>query len=76
MVGLAIAVVPTLATLWRQGALMGAKPADAYSVQVGLGSTMTALDVLEGRMVVVVGLCPVRPAEFIVLRFVQTMPVS
>ena len=65
-----------LNSLWRQGALMGAKPVDAYSVQVGLGSTMTALDVLEGRMVVVVGLCPVRPAEFIVLRFVQTMPVS
>jgi phage tail sheath protein FI len=65
-----------LNSLWRQGALMGAKAADAYSVQVGLGSTMTALDVLEGRMVVVVGLCPVRPAEFIVLRFVQTMPVS
>jgi phage tail sheath protein FI len=61
---------------WRQGALMGAKAADAFSVQVGLGSTMTALDVLEGRMVVVVGLCPVRPAEFIILRFVQTLPVS
>ena len=65
-----------LTSLWRQGALMGAKAADAFSVQVGLGSTMTADDVLEGRMVVVVGLCPVRPAEFIVLRFVQTMPVS
>jgi phage tail sheath protein FI len=65
-----------LTSLWRQGALMGAKAADAFSVQVGLGSTMTAIDVLEGRMVVVVGLCPVRPAEFIVLRFVQTMPVS
>jgi len=65
-----------LTSLWRQGALMGAKASDAFSVQVGLGSTMTALDVLEGRMVVVVGLCPVRPAEFIVLRFVQTMPVS
>ncbi|WEN13748.1 phage tail sheath C-terminal domain-containing protein [Rhodanobacter sp. AS-Z3] len=65
-----------LTSLWRQGALMGAKTSDAFSVQVSLGSTMTALDVLEGRMVVVVGLCPVRPAEFIVLRFVQTMPVS
>jgi phage tail sheath protein FI len=65
-----------LTSLWKQGALMGAKASDAFSVQVGLGSTMTALDVLEGRMVVVVGLCPVRPAEFIVLRFVQTMPVS
>jgi phage tail sheath protein FI len=65
-----------LTTLWRQGALMGAKAADAFSVSVGLGSTMTAIDILEGRMIVVVGLCPVRPAEFIILRFVQTMPVS
>jgi phage tail sheath protein FI len=65
-----------LTTLWRAGALMGSKAADAFSVSVGLGSTMTALDVLEGRMIVVVSLVPVRPAEFIVLRFVQSMPVS
>jgi phage tail sheath protein FI len=65
-----------LTTQWRQGALMGSKPADAFSVSVGLGKTMSGLDVLEGRMIVVVGLCPVRPAEFIVLQFVQTMPVS
>lgn len=65
-----------LATQWRQGALMGSKPSDAFNVSVGLGTTMTALDVLEGRMIVVVAICPVRPAEFIILRFVQTMPVS
>jgi hypothetical protein len=65
-----------LSTLWRQGALMGSKAADAFNVSVGLGKTMSALDVLEGRMIVVVALCPVRPAEFIILRFVQTMPVS
>ncbi len=64
-----------LTTLWTQGALAGAKVSDAFGVSVGLGSTMTALDILEGRMIVVVKLCPVRPAEFIVLRFVQTMPV-
>jgi phage tail sheath protein FI len=65
-----------LTTLWRAGALMGSKVADAFSVSVGLGKTMTAVDVLEGRMIVVIGLCPVRPAEFIILRLVQTMPVS
>jgi phage tail sheath protein FI len=65
-----------LTTLWRQGALMGSKAGDAFNVSVGLGKTMTALDVLEGRMIVVIGLCPVRPAEFIILRIVQTMPVS
>jgi hypothetical protein len=33
-----------LANLWKQGALAGTKPADAYWVSVGLGSTMTATD--------------------------------
>ena len=68
----------------HQAAIVGARPVqktaiahvDSGSVSVGLGKTMTALDVLEGRMIVVIGLCPVRPAEFIILRIVQTMPVS
>ena len=55
--------------LWEQGALAGAKPEAAYYVHVGLGTTMTAQDVLEGRMVVEIGVAAVRPAEFIVLRF-------
>ena len=55
--------------LWEQGALAGAKPEAAYYVHVGLGSTMTPQDVLEGRMVVEIGVAAVRPAEFIVLRF-------
>jgi phage tail sheath protein FI len=65
-----------LSTQWRQGALQGVKEGDAYKVSIGLGSTMTALDVLEGRMIVMIGLCPVRPAEFIILRIVQMLPVS
>ena len=65
-----------LTTLWKQGALMGAKTSDAFYVAVGLGTTMTAIDILEGRMIVQVGLCPVRPAEFIILQIIQTMPVS
>ena len=65
-----------LNTQWRQGALQGAKASDAFNVSVGLGKTMTALDVLEGRMIVVIALAPVRPAEFIILRIVQTLPVS
>jgi phage tail sheath protein FI len=55
--------------LWEQGALAGAKPEAAYYVHVGLGTTMTPQDVLEGRMVVEIGVAAVRPAEFIVLRF-------
>jgi phage tail sheath protein FI len=62
-----------LVVQWRAGALAGAKPEDAFYVRVGLGTTMTALDVLEGRMIVEIGMAVVRPAEFIVLRFSHKM---
>jgi phage tail sheath protein FI len=55
--------------LWEQGALQGAAPEAAYYVNVGLGKTMSSQDVLEGRMIVEIGVAAVRPAEFIVLRF-------
>jgi len=58
---------------WRAGALQGAKPEDAFFVSVGLGETMTALDILEGRMIVEIGMAVVRPAEFIILRFSHKM---
>jgi phage tail sheath protein FI len=61
---------------WRDGALMGAKPDEAFFVHVGLGETMTALDILEGRMIVEIGMAVVRPAEFIILRFSHKMVVS
>ena len=55
--------------LWERGALAGSKPESAYFVHVGLGKTMTPDDVLNGRMIVEIGVAAVRPAEFIVLRF-------
>lgn len=61
---------------WRAGALQGAKPDHAFYVAVGLNQTMTALDVLEGRMIVEIGMAIVRPAEFIILNFSQMMPQS
>lgn len=61
---------------WRQGALAGAVPAQAFFVKVGLGETMTAQDILEGRMIIEVGMAVVRPAEFIVLRFSHKMQTS
>lgn len=62
-----------LVVQWRSGALAGAKPEDAFYVRVGLGTTMTAQDILEGRMIVEIGMAVVRPAEFIVLRFSHKM---
>jgi len=55
--------------LWENGALQGATPEAAYYVSVGLGRTMRPQDVLEGRMIVEIGIAAVRPAEFIILRF-------
>jgi uncharacterized protein len=65
-----------LTTLWRQGALQGVKPEHAFYVAVGLGKTMTALDILEGRMIIEIGMAAVRPAEFIILRFSHKMAES
>lgn len=62
--------------LWQQGALAGASSKEAYIVQVGLGQTMTANDVLNGRMIVEIGIAAVRPAEFIYLRFSHKMQES
>jgi phage tail sheath protein FI len=59
--------------LWERGALAGPTPESAYFVNVGLGRTMTAQDILEGRMNVEIGVAAVRPAEFIILRFSHKM---
>jgi uncharacterized protein len=60
-----------LINLWKQGALAGATPDDAFNIQVGLGTTMTATDILEGNLRVTVMLALTHPAEFIVLTFQQ-----
>ena len=65
-----------LTVLWRQGALQGVKPEHAFYVSVGLGKTMTPLDILEGRLIVEIGMAAVRPAEFIILRFSHKMAES
>lgn len=58
---------------WKAGALAGAKPEQAFYVRVGLGETMTAQDILEGRMNIEIGMAVVRPAEFIILKFSHKM---
>lgn len=65
-----------LTLLWRQGALAGAKPEDAFFVNVGLGQTMTSQDILEGRLIIEVGMAAVRPAEFIILNFSHKLQES
>ena len=65
-----------LASLWREGALAGAKPEEAFFVNIGLGLTMTAQDILEGKMNIEIGMAAVRPAEFIILKFSHKLQES
>lgn len=62
-----------LSLQWRQGALYGAKSEQAFFVRLGLGETMTAQDVLDGTMIIEIGMAMVRPAEFIILKINQKM---
>lgn len=58
---------------WRAGALMGSTPEQAFFVNVGLNDTMSQTDILEGRMIIEIGMAVVRPAEFIILKFSHKM---
>lgn len=62
--------------IWKQGGLQGASAADAFSVECGLGTTMTGQDILNGFMNVTIKVAVVHPAEFIVITFQQQMPTS
>jgi hypothetical protein len=59
-----------LYVLWRDGALIGAKPEEAFFVRCDR-STMTQNDLDNGRMICLVGVAPSRPAEFVIFRVGQ-----
>ena len=65
-----------LTGVWKQGGLAGAIPEDAFSVHVGLGETMTPVDILEGILRITVLVAISRPAEFIEITFQQQMQKS
>ncbi len=59
-----------LHTEWRNGALFGRKPEDAFFVRCD-ETTMTADDVQNGRLICEIGVAIVRPAEFVIFRIEQ-----
>lgn len=59
-----------LISVWRSGALMGTTPEEAFFVDVG-PNTMSQADIDEGRLIVNVGIAPVKPAEFVIFRISQ-----
>ncbi|MEM0997915.1 MAG: phage tail sheath C-terminal domain-containing protein [Bacteroidota bacterium] len=65
-----------LTEVWKAGSLAGATPSQAFEVHVGLGSTMTPNDILEGVMRISVKVAITRPAEFIEITFEQKMQES
>lgn len=60
-----------LATIWRDGGLEGTSEEEAFFVNVGFNVTMTQADIDNGRMIVEVGIAPVKPAEFVIIRISQ-----
>ncbi|MFD1955273.1 phage tail sheath family protein [Paenibacillus thailandensis] len=64
-------VTEFLTRVWRDGALMGTKPEEAFFVKCDR-TTMTQNDIDNGRLIVLVGVAPVKPAEFVVFRIAQT----
>ena len=59
-----------LLVLWRDGALLGDKPEQAYFVRCDR-TTMTQNDLDNGRLICLVGIAPVKPAEFVIFRIGQ-----
>ena len=59
-----------LTGVWRTGALVGGSASDAFFVDIG-SNTMTKDDIDNGRLICVIGVAPVKPAEFVVFRITQ-----
>lgn len=59
-----------LTNLWRNGSLAGSSTEEAFFVNIGR-STMSQDDIDNGRLVCVIGVAPVKPAEFVIFRITQ-----
>jgi uncharacterized protein len=59
-----------LTRVWRDGALAGTTPEEAFFVKCDR-TTMTQDDLDNGRLVCLIGVAPVKPAEFVIFRFSQ-----
>lgn len=59
-----------LTGLWRNGSLAGSSTSEAFFVDIGR-STMSQDDIDNGRLICVIGVAPVKPAEFVIFRITQ-----
>lgn len=59
-----------LNNMWREGSLAGSSPDEAFFVNIGR-DTMSQDDIDNGRLICVIGVAPVKPAEFVIFRITQ-----
>jgi len=59
-----------LGDLWRAGALSGSSEGEAFFVDIGT-NTMSQSDIDNGKLICVIGVAPVKPAEFVIFRITQ-----
>jgi phage tail sheath protein FI len=59
-----------LTQVWRDGALMGTTAEEAFFVKCDR-TTMTNADIENGRLICLIGIAPVKPAEFVIFRIHQ-----
>lgn len=59
-----------LTGMWRDGSLAGSSPEEAFFVNIG-HDTMSQDDIDNGRLICVIGVAPVKPAEFVIFRISQ-----
>jgi hypothetical protein len=59
-----------LTTVWRNGALMGTRAEEAFFIKCDR-TTMTQDDIDNGRLICIIGIAPVKPAEFVIFRITQ-----
>ncbi len=59
-----------LTRVWKDGALMGTSPDEAFFVKCD-ETTMTPDDIDNGRLIILIGIAPVKPAEFVIFRIAQ-----
>jgi uncharacterized protein len=72
---LRIAVTNFLMGVWRDGGLFGASPDEAFFVKCDADTNpQAAID--EGQVNVMVGVAPVKPAEFVIFHISQQQPAT
>lgn len=59
-----------LTSVWRNGALLGSTAHEAFFVKCDR-TTMTQNDLDQGRLVCLIGVAPIKPAEFLIFRIGQ-----